>query len=504
MRNPSRRTPRLIISLLAIALLQSGLLVVSAGTADAQGGSFACDPGFYQVISGQLNEFDPATDRYTPLGSQGSKYNAIGYRPADGYLYGIQGGKLLRIDNAGGVTIVGEPDMRGGSYTGDFADDGLLHVSRGGSEWYAINVDTLEATAIPQLSGGYGVADITNVNGKFYGVSSSGTLYIFDPVSLTVTNGGAVSGLSSSGAFGAAWSTAGGNLYVGRNTGAIYQISGYSTGTPTAYQVATAQSTNSNDGASCPFAPPPPGIRDVDGAEPETPPSTPEAAAAQNNYTETYDESEQATYDIEDAGLGEGPSCGVTVNEDRLPRMAVGANQYAEGTSLYQSGFDGDGDYLILSGSWDQSGSALNQVKDCGYDYTALLRTAQVENFRFETTFRATEGVNGGGIVFNQSSEHTRSGAMVVDISNAGNAVRWGQYDAAGYYQYIAGVQIDDVGMSAVNLAVEVRGSDIVIFLNGQAIGKAQTDQPGGYVGVMTSLSKVAFERVQLTALAAA
>lgn len=503
MWTPSRRIPRLAIAILAIAVLQSGVLFVSAGTAEAQGGSFACDPGFYQVISGQLNEFDPATDRYTALGAQGSKYNAIGYRPADGYLYGIQGGKLLRIDSAGGVTILGEPDMPGGSYTGDFGDDGLLHVSRGGSEWHAINVDTLAATYIPELSGGYGVADITNVNGKFYGVSSRGTLYIFDPVNRTVTNGGEVSGLSASGAFGAAWSTAGGNLYVGRNSGAIYQISGYSQGTPSAFQVATAQSTNSNDGASCPFAPPPPGIRDVDGAEPETPPSTPEGAAAQNNYNNTYDESEQATYEIEDAGLGEGASCGATLDEDRLPRMTVGAAAYPEGTVLYESGFDGDGDYLILSGGWSESGSSLNQVLDCGYDYTALLRTQQVENFRFETSFRATEGVNGGGIVFNQSSEHTRSGAMVVDISNAGNTVRWGQYDAKGYYQYIAGVQIDDVGLSTVNMAVEVRGSNIEIFLNGELVGKAQTSNLGGHVGLMSSRSKVAFDRVQLSALSA-
>ena len=69
---------------LCLALLQSGLLLAAVDEASAQ--PFACDPGFYQVINGQLNEFDPATDLYTPLGPQQGRYNAMAHRPEDGYL----------------------------------------------------------------------------------------------------------------------------------------------------------------------------------------------------------------------------------------------------------------------------------------------------------------------------------------------------------------------------------------------------------------------------------
>ena len=479
--------------------LAATLLFANPRTAEAQA-TFGCDPGFYQVIAGQLNEFDPATDYYYPIGAQNSNYNGMGYRVADGFMYGSQGGQLVRIDANGTVTQLGSSGVSG--YTGDFSDDGLLHLSRGGRDWVKINVDTLEVTPVPGLSGNYAVNDITNVNGKFYGVSSDGTLYIFDPIAETVTNGGQVQGLEERGAFGAAWSTSGGNLYIGQNKGPIYQVVGYSRGNPQAYRVATAQTTNSNDGGSCPYAPPPPGIRDVDGAEPETPPSTSEGAAAQAQWDQEYEEQQQQAYEIEDAGLGQGPSCDATVDEDRLPRTSVSANQYTSPTTIFSSSFESGQDWLVLSGSWEQSGGDLRQVRDCGYDYTALLKTPQVENFRFEASVRGLAGINQGGLVFNQSSEITRSGAMVVDLANGGSVLRWGTYDNAGYYQFIGGTDVSTRGTDTI--AVIQQGGQIQIEFNGEIVGETTTANPGGYVGLVSTLSAVAFEQATLTALPAA
>lgn len=503
MRRPPTTAPqrgqRVLGSLSVTMFLAVTLLFTSPGTAEAQA-TFGCDPGFYQVIAGQLNEFDPATDYYYPIGSQGNRYNGMGYRVADGFMYGSQGGRLVRIDANGTLTRLGSSGISG--YTGDFGDDGLLHLSRGGQDWVKINVDTLEITAVPGLSGNYSVNDIANVNGKFYGVSSGGRLYIFDPASETVSNGGQVQGLESTGAFGAAWSTSGGNLYIGQNKGPIYQVVGYSNGNPQAYRVATAQTTTSNDGGSCPYAPPPPGIRDVDGAAPETAPTTSEGAAAQAQWNQEFEEQQEQAYEIEDAGLGQGPSCGATVNEDRLPRTSVQANAYSSPTTIFSSSFDGGQDWLVLSGSWEQSGGDLRQVRDCGYDYTALLKTPQVENFRFEAAVRGIGGINQGGLVFNQSSENTRSGAMVVDLANGGTVLRWGTYDNAGYYQFIGGTDVSSQGTDKI--AVIQQGGQIEIEFNGNIVGSTTTSNPGGYVGLVSTLSAVAFEYATLTALPAA
>ena len=78
-------------ALAIVAALSASTIVAAPLAAQATGDTFACDPGFYQVISGQLAELDPANNSYSTIGVDGASYNAMGYRIADGYMYGIQG-----------------------------------------------------------------------------------------------------------------------------------------------------------------------------------------------------------------------------------------------------------------------------------------------------------------------------------------------------------------------------------------------------------------------------
>ncbi len=518
-------------SLLAAAALTASA-VPSAVSAQSES-TFACDPGFYQVISGQLAELDPGLNTYVHIGSDHNNYNAMGFRSADGYVYGMRGTSLYRIDARGEMTELAQLDVRSGAYTGDFGDDGLLHISRGGGDWYAVDVDTFVATRIDELSVFKGVADITNVHGTFYGVSSDGILYAYDPVARTITPGGAVQGIGSvRKAFGAAWSTAGGNLYVGRNSGEIYQITGYSTGSPVATQVGSAPPTNSNDGASCHLAPPPPGLDDVDGPEPETEPQTPEAQQATETYLEEFPEIEQTftpttfpptevptdpepvqaepteqPVEPTDAGIGQGAACNPGLDEDRAARAALGEDVFVnvtEPTTVYESGFEGTviSDFTLLSGNWYMDGDTFAQLNTCGFDYSSLLHAHYVDNFRWEATFKAITGVNQGGLLFNQSAQDTRSGAMVVDLANGGSILRWGTYDNSGYYQNIGSVPVTAPAvLQNVTIAVEVQESQITIFYNGEQVATAETVNVGGMVGLIASESDVAFDSVKLTAL---
>jgi len=506
------------------------IAVLTAIPASAQASDqFACDPGFYQVISGQLASFNPATGEYINIGQDYSNYNAIGYRIADGYIYGVAGKNLYRVDANGVRYDLGTLNVASGAYTGDFGDDGLLHISRGGRDWYKVNVDSLEAKPVPELSVYYAVADITNVHGKFYGVSSDGTLYIFDPVALTISDGGLVSNLPDQlKSYGAAWATAGGNLYVGRNSGEIYQITGYSTGSPVATLVGRATATNSNDGASCSLAVVAPGLNDVDGPESETKPSTPKAQAAAEDYVENYEKysqtftpveeeppteeeqqpvttSSESSPPIEDAGIGQGASCGPSENVDRAARFSVEDLVRVETeTSLFASDFS-NGDmsaFQLLSGNWSMENGKFNQLNTCGFDYTALLTTHVVDHFRWTATFNSINAANQGGVVFNQSSTQTRSGAILVDLAENGSVLRWGYYDNAGYYQSIGTleVQAPAVGKS-INLAVEVTGSKVKVILDDQISAEFETKSVGGMVGLVSSESDIAFDSVQLTAL---
>jgi len=462
--------------------------------------TFFCEPGFYQVISGQLARLEPGNETYVAIGADGTNYNAVGYRIADGHLYGIRRSELIKIDAAGTITVVANlPSSINSSYTGDFGDDGRLHISRGGQNWFAIDVDTAEITPMPGLSGDYGVADITNVYGIFYGVSSAGNLLRFDPNTQSVINLGAVSGLPGSGvSYGAAWSSAGGNLYVGRNSGQIYQVTGYSGETPVATQVASAPSTNSNDGASCSLAAAPPGIVDVDGPEPETPPSTPEGQAA----AEAHMEESETVYTFPSEGLPDGPSCTTGADVDRPPRLAIDAAAVDAPTVIYSSGNSPAlDDFDVLSGLWSAGSGALEQTHNCGYDYTALLRSQPLEHYVWEATVRGTGDVNHGGVIVNQSSPSTRSGAVLVDLADGGSTLRWGTYDELGYYEMIGSTVIAVSPNGEVQFRVEVRGGNVSIDVDGTTQAEFATANAGGLVGLVTSRAAAAYTDMVLTAL---
>lgn len=519
------RTAALMAAALMASVLDAGLPASAADT------TLGCDPGFYQVIRGQLAELDPATETYATIGPDNSSYNAMGYRVADGYLYGISGSTLHRIDNTGTRTNIAELDIPGGAYTGDFDDDGLLNVSRGGRDWHKIDVDTLETKSVPEFSEYTAVADITNVHGVFYGMSSDGSLFSYDQTSLEMREIGPVSGLPDTlKAYGAAWATAGGNLYVGRNSGEIYQVTGYTTSTPKASLVGRSPSTSSNDGASCPLAVPAPGLDDVDGPESESPPRTDEATEAAEFYTDNYDEiaetftpipeepteeppeesaepTDGSTYTFDDAGIGNGPSCVAGLDEDRPERGPVGELvTVTENTGLYETAFDSGAidEWEIRSGIWKAADSALIQDNICGYDYTVLLDKFSVEDFQWQATFSGLTEINQGGLIFNHASTNSRSGAVVVDLADEGSTLRWGEYNERGFYQLLGSVDIDAPakGQSIV-LSVEVHGQSVSVSLNGSQVATFESRETGGRVGLIASVAQVSFDEVLLTALPA-
>ncbi len=524
------KTTRKLKTAAVAAALAASTFAFSSTQATANGSTFTCDPGFYQVISGQLAELDPASNAYKTIGPDHGNYNAMAYRISDDYLYGISGKTLYRIDATGALTNLATLNVVSGSYTGDFDDEGYLNVSRGGRDWHKINVDTFEEIAVPEFNNYTAVADITNVHGVFYGVSSDGALYSYDQTSLETKEVGMVEGLPETlKSYGAAWATAGGNLYVGRNSGEIYQITGYTTSQPKATQVGSAPATSSNDGASCSLAAPQAGLDDVDGPEPESEPRTQESKDASQNYSDNYDEISQTftpaetqpqeeppsqppaddgeTYAFDDAGLGTGPSCGPAEDVDRPLRDANKATvEVAEPTTIFSAGFTGNSldMFKIVDGSWEAKDGELNQIDDCGFDYAVLLKGYDVSDYRWEATFKSTALHNQGGLLIHQASTKTRSGAMLVDLADEGKTLRWGEYDEKGYYQFIGSVDIDAPATGqAVKLGVEVHGQSVTIMFNGEKVGEATATHTSGMVGLSTSNAVISFTDAELTALPA-
>jgi hypothetical protein len=237
----------------------ASLLGFTTGRADAAPGPFSCQPGLYQVISGQLKLLDPIAGTYTDIGAVQPTYNAMGYNVLDDHLYamgtqaGVNQAELLRIANDGSVTSLGVPTGLpvGGYVAGDMDDQGHLTVRASSTTLYSIDVMATPPTAtlLTLVSGTVTGSDLVWIDGVLYAASDT-TLSRVDLATLTATTV-TVAGLTTGG-YGAAWSDQPDHLFVSNNsTGVVWQISDFTGATPTATARLTATVTSNNDGAAC-------------------------------------------------------------------------------------------------------------------------------------------------------------------------------------------------------------------------------------------------------------
>lgn len=231
----------------------------------ASGSRFVCDARLFtshsnltQLISASMAS-SPLTT--TNLGSATRYYNALGYNPADNFMYALDSNtassnKLLRVTADGAVaelgTVSGLPVTASGSYNaGAFIGTDTLLVRAGAtaSNFYLINVTTLTATVLTQPSGF--TSDVSDfayspVTGKVYGVGS-GILYEFTIGASSVTKRD-IGTVGVAGQFGATFSDSLGNIYSVNTAGGIY---GFDLTTGAAILVASTSALTDLDGSNC-------------------------------------------------------------------------------------------------------------------------------------------------------------------------------------------------------------------------------------------------------------
>ena len=234
-------------------------------------GPFTCRPGFYQVIAGHLKILNPLTGVYTDIGVDGDDYNAIGYNPADNYIYGWGTGgansnNLIRVDSAGAVTSLGAAGVAAqGYFSGDFDDSNNLYLFKNTTTIVRINVanNPPTSTELTVTGGTFDGADMGWISNIMYAVKNA-TLYRLDLATLQVTTA-TIADLNSptgkefpttgSHTYGAIFSNRENELYASNNgLGKIYRITDYNTANPKATWVTDATVTGNNDGAACKLA----------------------------------------------------------------------------------------------------------------------------------------------------------------------------------------------------------------------------------------------------------
>jgi len=228
----------------------------------------ACTPGLHFEIRHGLLESTMDFATWTTVGTEDAFVNALGYRPADGFLYGIGseggavGGKenhLLRIAGDGSVhdlgVVAGLPNLRTqqrfAAGTFDVNTDRLLVAH--GTSLYSIDVDAKVATPVALPSGaspiGWGMA----ISGDWlWSVTASG-IHGVNLVSQALVNLSLPVGVSES-SFGAVWiNGAGTTLFFEANaSGTIYQATGLGGSGVNVTTVGSLPAASQIDGASCP------------------------------------------------------------------------------------------------------------------------------------------------------------------------------------------------------------------------------------------------------------
>jgi|GEM_PF-6671092 len=242
------------------------ILCITTYSVQAQD-NFLCSNELYQVVNGkELKKLDPAKGSYELIGVSNINYNGAGLNKEDGYIYGISGNNLIKVNNTGEGTNLGAiSNFSALSYSGDFDTNGNWYsFKKSGSSFIMNTIDVSNTNAIVAIEDnatvltGVGTpancADISyNVlTGKFYGMNS-GYINEFDPINKTVKVIGNYYNVADTGSYGAVWADSNGNVYFfNNNTGNIYRASFNSNGSIDSFSfISTSEPNGSNDGIGC-------------------------------------------------------------------------------------------------------------------------------------------------------------------------------------------------------------------------------------------------------------
>ncbi|MEM1149129.1 MAG: Ig-like domain-containing protein [Pseudomonadota bacterium] len=217
---------------------------------------FSCSGEIYQVQSGQLRIFNPISSSYVNVGTNQGSYNATGFNVLDGYGYASQGSRVIRIGADGQTETVFTGIS--GSFSGDVDASNNFWLRSNNNAYRRIDLATGAVTTVNFAGPGGGPADVAYIEfgGNAYLIGFSGSQMF----RYNITNGTkqaiSVTGGQPGGGYGATWTDVTGRLFTfNNNTGEIWEVFDYDTGSPSSVFVAQADPSGNNDGFSCPEGP---------------------------------------------------------------------------------------------------------------------------------------------------------------------------------------------------------------------------------------------------------
>jgi hypothetical protein len=158
-----------------------------------------------------------------------------------------------------------------------------------------------------------------------------------------------------------------------------------------------------------------------------------------------------------------------------------------------------------LAGEWSFGEQGYAQSDLGKYDLITLLNQPIAGDYLLQADVKFLEGEMGAGLIFNAPNRDSKKGAQMLSYTGKGSYLQWGHYDDGGVFQFKGGAPVANGGDGKWHtLAVHVVGATYTISLDGATLAENLPLEraSGGQVGLLASMSRVAFANVKLENIA--
>jgi hypothetical protein len=200
-------------------------------------------------------------------------------------------------------------------------------------------------------------------------------------------------------------------------------------------------------------------------------------------------------FDSMDITRLEGPAADVQPEPTAAPA--------AELITSFADNFD-DGSaqgWQVLGGTWQSIDKTYQQTDGNASDLGSST-AFQSDAYSMTVRLKRIDGDMGGGVYFNLAERNTKARSQMVNYTAGGKAIQWGHFDEGGNFVFEGQADVPDGNDGAWHvLNVQVKDGLATFALDGKEVAKdVKLTFTKGYIGLLVSHSKVAFDDFQVAA----
>jgi len=156
--------------------------------------------------------------------------------------------------------------------------------------------------------------------------------------------------------------------------------------------------------------------------------------------------------------------------------------------------------WRVLNGTWQFTDESYQQLNIAGTDLGSI-SPFQGDTYTVTVRMRYLDGSMGGGLYFNMAQREDKMRSQLINYTQGGKAIQWGHFDEGGNFVFEKLVQVPDGADGEWHtLQLVVAQGKASFHLDGTPLAsEVPLTFASGYVGLLVSNSKVAFDDLTIT-----